>query len=178
MSAGNPRYSDMELIASTIVSNTSTNTVIFNVSSLSSSYKHLQIRSTGRSTQALSDSIQWIRFNGDTGANYSYHWITGNGTTVSSNGGTSTTLIRAGTDIGSTSSGSIFGANIIDILDPFSSTKNKTVRSLSGAIGATSQIFLLSGSWMSTAAVTSIYVYVNNENWVPGTRISLYGIKG
>lgn len=167
-----------ELITSTVVSGSSTSTITFDVTGLGSTYKHLQIRSVGRTAQALSDAIQWIRFNGDTASNYSYHWLTGNGTTVSSNSGVSQTLIRAGTDVGSTSGANIFGANIIDILDPFTGSKYTTTRSLSGAVGSTSQIFLLSGSWRSTATVTSISVIVNNLNFVAGSRFSLYGIRG
>jgi hypothetical protein len=78
------------------------------------------------------------------------------------------------------STASSFGAGVIDILDPFSTTKNKTLRGLGGITSSeATNIALRSGSWASTSAVTSITCLpFSADNWVAGSRFSLYGIKG
>jgi surface protein len=66
----------------------------------------------------------------------------------------------------------------VDILDAYSTTKNKTVRSLFGGVG--SDVFsssLASGLFPSTASITSLDISTFNT-FATGTRISLYGIKG
>lgn len=167
MSAGNPRYSDMELIATTVVGSANLNSVVF--SSITQNYRHLQIRVVA----ALSATDPRLQINGDTtGANYAIHRLGGNGSTVYSNAYTATGYIPAGTNTSTT----VFQASIVDILDYTSTTKNKTVRTLAGA--STSAVELWSGVWLSTAAITSLNVYTTGTTFVAGSRISLYGIKG
>jgi hypothetical protein len=72
-----------------------------------------------------------------------------------------------------------FGGSVIDILDPYSTTKNKTVRSLQGVAGATNNaIELRSGFRNNTESTTSISLTAISDNYVVGSRFSLYGIKG
>jgi hypothetical protein len=168
----------MELISTVLVGSGGTASVTFTDGGAWSGYKHLQIRTIGRTTQTAVDSIQWLRFNGDTGTNYSYHVLYGNGSAVASAGATSQTLARISTDVGANSPANIFGLTIVDVLDAFSTTKNKTIRSLSGAVLSSPWIVFTSGSWMSTTAVTSVTIYPNSGNFVAGSRFSLYGIKG
>lgn len=68
--------------------------------------------------------------------------------------------------------------SIVDILDFSSTTKNKTVRTLTGsAYSATQQIKLMSGSWSNTAAITSITLFEIPGAYQAGSRFSLYGLK-
>ena len=77
----------------------------------------------------------------------------------------------------SAATASAFGGGVVDILDPYSTTKNKTIRGLGGL--AATNIALRSGSWASTDSVTSITCLpFSGGNWVAGSRFSLYGIKG
>jgi hypothetical protein len=70
---------------------------------------------------------------------------------------------------------------IIDIHDYASTTKNKTVRSFFGhdRNGAGS-VYLYSGLWMNTGAITSLSLGQANFSGTfdTGTVASLYGIKG
>jgi hypothetical protein len=72
-----------------------------------------------------------------------------------------------------------FAAGVIDILDPFNTSKNTTVRILTGLNASASKISLMSGAWYDTASLTSIQIFVgNSENILAGSRFSLYGIRG
>lgn len=136
-----------------------------------STYKHLQVRIV-----ALSGQANWasIRLNGDaTAANYRAHSLIGNGSTVSSaawNGSTNGASIQI--LAGSTTPAS----SVIDILDAFSTSKNKTLRSLTGWIG--NDLALTSGLYINTAAITEIRFRHDSSTFSSGTRISIYGIKG
>ena len=81
--------------------------------------------------------------------------------------------------MGASGPANAFGAGVYDILDPYSTTKNKTTRLFGGRgfVTGDHKIVLASGLWRNTASVTSIDL-VANDNFVTGSRFSLYGIKG
>lgn len=170
-----------ELISTTVASG-STSTVTFDVSSLASTYKHLQVRATFRSnTTANWADFALLRFNSDTTSNYSSHYLLGDsGTTYS---GYSSSNYILGT-LGATASdeANVYGSGIIDILDAFSTTKYKTTRAMSGTNGLPSYgfgIYLTSGNWRSTSAITSIsLVEERGVNFIAGSRFSIYGVRG
>jgi hypothetical protein len=146
--------------------------------SIASTYKSLQIRYLAKRNDALNTSTCAIQFNSDTAANYVYHELNGNGTTVAASASTAKTNIGSQYVTGTTPT-STMGVGIIDILDYASTTKNKTVRSISGGdVNGTGGIVVLgSGLWLSTSAITSITLLVGS-NWVNGSTFALYGIKG
>jgi hypothetical protein len=61
-------------------------------------------------------------------------------------------------------------------LDFSNTSKNKTIRALTGGIDTETDINLTSGAWYSTAAVTSI-TFALATNYNAGSRFSLYGVK-
>ena len=142
-------------------------------------YKHLQLRMTVRSDDPDDDlSAISLRFNGDSGSNYANHQLSGNGSSVSSGASTSSTQIGL-LDLvtGNLNTANVFGAGVMDILDFSSSSKNTTIRLLSGGLSDTeSRINLTSGLWNSTAAVTSLAL-IKGDNFVAGSRFSLYGVR-
>jgi hypothetical protein len=148
-------------------------------SSIPATYKHLQLRVAPAHTLGYDQrSNLGLRFNGDTASSYMRHYMIGNGTGVTASGLASTTsavLLEY-------SSGPTMGASpmIIDITDPFTSGKNKTVRITNGMTETGSgQIFLMSGLWINTAVTSSITIFEPNaNNWSTKARFSLYGIKG
>jgi len=145
-----------------------------------SDYNHLQIRSLQRSTNSLNNlSNVDLRFNSDTGSNYSMHWLEGDGSSVYSTGFSSQTLIAISRSLprdGTTSNS--FGASVIDILDFSSSNKNTTIRVLAGVHTATRfNIALTSGSWINTNPVTQITLTPSLADFLAGSRFSLYGVK-
>ena len=141
-----------------------------------STYQHLQLRIVSK----RGSNRFGVQFNGDTGSNYAMHFLFGTGSTVSSGATTSTTAIT--TNVGRTAGGdSSVGASIVDILDPFETTKNTTVRSLTGN-QLQGLIVLYSGVWLNTNALTSLSVVQTEPSsgvstWETGTRISLYGMR-
>jgi hypothetical protein len=169
-----------ELISSTILSSSQSS---ISFSSIVGTYKHLQLRYVARTDRGGAFDISLYRLNNDTGANYAFHQLYGDpysSSVVSANGSGATSM-----NLGFTAGGTYtneFSPGVIDILDYASTAKNKTIRALHGNIssGASSQrLYLSSGLWVSTAAVTSIQITSNySANFVAGSRFSLYGIKG
>jgi hypothetical protein len=166
--AGPPAY---DLISTTVLGS-DTPSVTFDVSSLGSTYKHLQVRAV----VFANGGSAFIRYNGDsTSGNYRSHGLYGHGSTVTSEDYTFARdkgMIGGGMGLSTT----IPHAHVVDILDPFSTTKNTTTRSLSGrALGG---VALDSFGYLSTSAITSVQVMTNAANYLTGSRFSLYGIKG
>jgi hypothetical protein len=170
---------DYELIETTILGSASSEVLFSSLATYASDYKHLQIRYTARSTRAAVADNLGVRFNGVTTTSYSHHRLYGNGTNVQSFAGTSATFMLGDGTTGNTSTASAFSAGVIDILDSYSTTKNKTIRILSGyTVSGDHAIELTSGAFYNTAALTSVSVFALTGNLVAGTRMSLYGIKG
>lgn len=169
-----------ELI-STAYGTGSSGVITFNTTGLGSTYKHLQIRAVARDSSATTDNSGCVlRFNADTGSNYARHRLRGDGSSALSAASTSQTSINIYTlATGNGATSGVHGAAVIDILDPFSTSKNKTVRALTGFhVSASKSVELDSGLWMNTAAITEITVSTSSGNWLTSSRFSLYGIKG
>jgi hypothetical protein len=176
--AGVGAVGDYELISTTILGSTTAD-VVFDVSSLGSTYKHLQIRMVARGSGATTSTRDlYIRLNGST-TNYSAHSLRGTGSGVSSTATTGATVInQEAMFVGNSNTANIFGAAVIDILDPFSTTKNTTVRTLLGHTSSTNRVALSSGAFYSTAAITSVTIFPESDSILAGSRFSIYGIKG
>ena len=169
-----------ESIARTTIS-TPTNEINFN--SIPQTYKHLQIRGIVRYDNNGISQLSSFRFNGDTGSNYSYHILRGEGHSggVSSSGAANDTGLVYPHATGSVATSGMFGAFIIDILDYASSDKYTTTRQWNGFAtngGSEEQLHLSSGLWRNTAAVTSIRFFTTSLNYDTNTTFALYGIKG
>jgi hypothetical protein len=133
-------------------------------------YRHLQIRAIARSTTAgtAQDEIQ-LTINGDTGSNYAYHFIYGNGSSPVASNGVSQTYIRSAFAPRASATANAFGGLVLDVLDYSNSLKNKTIRSLSGAdLNDTNGIIAIcSGLWRNTNAITSITFKPESGNSFP-----------
>jgi hypothetical protein len=161
---------------------TATSTITF--SSIPATYKHLQIRAIAQTNRGtFGRDLIGLQINSDTGANYSWHILTGDGSSAGAGGTASTTEIRTGS-AGTTTAGSgFFGAQVVDILDYASTSKFKTVRNLGGndvngtVGGAGGEVILTSGSWRNTNAVTSLTFYpISGSTFSPNSQFALYGI--
>ena len=150
------------------------------LSSIPSTYTHLQIRISAQTTGTAYGKLS---FNSDTtNANYKSHDLIGDGTTASSTsyaqsyGGI---LINAYGGWGNTS-GSASSATLIDILDYANTNKYKTTRGLSGLDnnGADHTVVFQSGVWLSTAAISSITLTLSANSFASLSQFALYGIKG
>ena len=174
--AGNPAFnpSSYESIA-TVTGNGTTNTYTF--SSIPSTYVSLQLRFN--IVPSTAGGAYYIRLNGDTAANYSRHGLLGNGSAASASGAANTSNMPLSIMSAGGAVATYPGVGIVDLIDYASTTKNKTLRAISGydnnSTGAA--IELDSGSWRSTSAVTSLTFYYD-YNIANGSTIALYGIKG
>jgi hypothetical protein len=166
--------SDYELIATTFGTGSS-GTITF--SSIPQTYKHLQIRSVQKST-ASNNRLVRMRFNGVSSASYSTHFIQGSGSSIGSFNITSGTFVELFYSAFASAANS-FGAGIVDVLDYSSTTKNTTVRVLSGQTQPDADnVRFTSGLFINTAAVTSVSFEAAADSFNSLTRFSLYGIKG
>ena len=149
--------------------------------SIPATYKHLQIRVMSQDSRNTPINRLTLRVGSgsiDTGANYAYHYLSGDGATVSSSYDLSTTRIPAGYSYSTTSS-SIFGVGVWDIFDYANTNKKKTIRILSGAdSNGGGELAIASGAWFNTAAIDTLQFYSNNAgNLTTYTSIALYGVK-
>lgn len=145
-----------------------TNTVTF--SSISSSYTDLVLvinyQASGGAVYAQ------YRLNGDSGSNYRRNVISGNGSTAGNyNSGSESYMYAANTIY----AGSGQWATLISNFNNYSNTTtNKTAihRFSEATIGTEATI----SSWNSTAAINSITINTNGNNFGIGSTFSLYGI--
>jgi hypothetical protein len=167
-----------DLLESQVLTGTSASVVFSNLnSSYGSTYQHLQIRATTRNTGSSNGNAVIYRINGDTGANYSWHWMFGNGSNVQSSGDANQTSIFDYSTVASDETANAFAGLVLEILDPFETTKYKTVRGLAGRSTSRNHISLFSGAWRNTNALTSFSLAPSSGSWAQYSRFSLYGIK-
>jgi hypothetical protein len=161
-----------ESISTVTVGGTSQSSISF--TSIPSTYTHLQLRgillANGASPQ--------IRFNSDSNANYSNHLMYGGGTNPPGTGSnTSISAMYIGGSNTGTSSSHPF-VFVTDILDYANSSKNTTMRTLSGVDqNGSGEVSIFSGGWHVTNPVTSVSV-ITNVNFTQYSSVALYGIKG
>lgn len=142
-------------------------------SNIPSTYKHLQIR--GISFPVSGPDGLCARINGDSGTNYTYHEIYGTGSATGTQFETGKTAIL---ELGGSSSSTIPGAIVMDILDYANTNKYKTIRTLAGTdANGSGTVRLVSNLWLNTNAITSINLYGTSSNLAQGSQFALYAIK-
>jgi hypothetical protein len=145
--------------------------------SIPADYTHLQIRGILRSSSV--DAVK-IQFNSDTGSNYSYHYLWGNGGSVGSSAGTSTSSGAGLWSMGAPNATSTFGICIYDILDYRDTNKYKTIRGLDGFdANGSGGVEIISSNWRSTSAITSVKLSPNTGGvtFQQYSSFQLYGVK-
>lgn len=115
-----------------------------------------------------------MRFNGDTGTNYSWRSIGGNGTSAQAGGGSNISSIYFTGQI--TGDGTALANVAVTSIQNYSNTTTyKTVISRSN--DAARYVELAVGTWRSTAAINRIDLARDNgTNWLSGSSFTLYGI--
>lgn len=138
-----------------------------------STYKHLQIRQLVNSPTG-NQQIQVGSGTVDTGANYSFHFLYGEGANTGSSGATSQNNGYLGYANGSTYP---FVA-VTDILD-YTRNTNKTIRTFSGQDnnGSAAYTMLTSSLWNNTNPITAITISNNGGNYATSSTFALYGVK-
>lgn len=148
----------------TITLATTDSEIVF--SSIPATYRDLIIQTDGTSSANENISIQ---FNGDTGSNYSYVQMNGNGSTTGSSSG-SEAFLRIGAVYTSRT------INQLQLLDYSATDKHKTILSRCNAASVITQA--IAGRWASTSAITSISIKLTGSaSFQSGSTFSLYGVN-
>lgn len=144
---------------------TATDTSITFSSLPTSGYRDLIFVLVGKSTP--NDTAPRIRFNGDSGSNYTYVYMQGSSGGAASSSGTNTYI-----DSYILSSNTC--TTIHHIMDYSATDKSKTVLSYRDLAGV--DTMRQAQRWANTSAITSLEVFVPSNSLAIGTQISLYGI--
>jgi len=147
--------------------------------SIPGTFTHLQIRGITRGSRSNINTNVYFGFNNDTTTgNYYGHGLYGDGSSagaLAKIGSATNALIVS---IAATGAANTFSGFVIDVLDYANTNKYKTSRSLNGyEDNSAGQMWLQSGLWMSTSAITSIQITDPLGNFVQYSSFALYGIK-
>ena len=126
-------------------------------------------------TTAAGNSVG-LRFNSDTGSNYSTTQINGPGPYgFSWRGSNQTSITVFGSPIADGTPSTLIANGTIHIQNYGNSTTNKTVLSRYGY--ATGEVIAGVGLWRNTNAITSFTLVAVGSTFLSGSTFSLYGIK-
>lgn len=141
-------------------------------SSIPSTYTDLRLVLTGHLATGYSPQLQ---FNGDTGANYSTIFLSGTGSVANSTVTTSFNSVNlTSQNPWSQATNSLITA---DIFSYAGSTQKNCLVCASTDLNGSGAVEFGVTLWLSTAAITSITVFVNSDGtYATGTTATLWGI--
>ena len=142
-------------------------------SSIAATYTDLRIVFVGIESTAGFNYAN-LRFNSDTGSNYSFTYLTGSGTAAASAANTSQTRIRLN-EYGL--SNTIPSMITVDVFSYAGSTYKTCLSSCAEDYNGSGMIEAKVSLWSNTAAITSITLVNLVSNFATGTTATLYGIK-
>ena len=139
--------------------------------SIPGTYTDLIIQGLAGSTSSTLNRAIRIQFNTDTANNYSFTSLYGEASAGYSYRGSNISYINTVEAIGYSSD---WSAVTIQIQNYSNTTTNKTTL---GRGGTKDQVSADVGLWRSTAAITSIKLFLNADSFRSGTILTLYGVK-
>jgi len=165
-----PADSSYDLLETTTLTS-SASSVTFSGLGSYTDYKHLQIRYLSR-TNDIYDTFG-IYLNSTNAVRG--HELRGTGSSVTSSARTNSRITE---NAKNSDPANAFAAGIIDILDFSDTSKNTTIRAISG--DGIDKVELGSALYNFTAAITEIKfdIDVGSGSFVTGSRFSLFGVKG
>jgi hypothetical protein len=165
-----------ESLATIVVGSGGASSIEF--TSIPGTYQHLQLRFIARSNRSNSLEYGKLRLNADSGSNYRYHYLLGDGSSAAAGTG-ATTFIDTGYMAGNTATASAFGATVIDILDYANTSKNTVVRIFGGFDNnGSGYANIYSGLWLNTNAVDTLTLLPGlGANFNQYAQASLYGVR-
>ncbi len=187
---------DFQSIATVIVPSAGAATIDF--TNIPQNYTHLQLRcflQDDRTTYGLDQLRVQVGSGGtlDTGStSYAYHYLRGDGAATSAYGGPTSAGANGSWEIngavGTNVSPTSWGSTIIDIADYTNTSKNKTMKSLSGndlnGTGPSTvpgRVAFGSCVWLGTnalQAINTIRLYPENASkFLEHSKVALYAIK-
>jgi hypothetical protein len=114
-----------------------------------------------------------LRFNSDTGGNYSNTYLLGTGSSAASGRGTNFTYADCG--FLSANSGNP-NTRIVNVMNYSNTTTNKTIISR-GSSDNGGQVIAYANLWRNTSAINSVTIFTQTGNYATGTTFAIYGIK-
>ena len=112
-----------------------------------------------------------LRFNSDTGSNYSRTWVEGTGTAPVSGRGSNETVMYIVGYFSNTIS-----TQICHIMNYANTTTYKTAINRESSNPSDSNVAAKIGLWRSTVAINSVTIY-GTKSFATGSTFTLYGIK-
>jgi hypothetical protein len=167
-----PDVSTEVAIATTTLSSTATSITF---SSIPSTYTDLRLVVVG---VASSGVAMCLRFNSDSGSNYSQTYLYGDGSTAASGRNTSLTRVNLTqvTNFGQNALPQLVTADIFSYASSTYKTFLNTEAADQNGGGFASTVSQVS-LWRSTSAIDNIYLYNDGSgNYAAGTTATLYGI--
>ena len=122
-----------------------------------------------------------LRFNGDSGSNYSETYMSGYAGSAASSRLSNQSSIYNNLVYGDSTTASVFTPHIIQLQNYSNATTFKSLLWRYGtttSAGGNGEVTAMVGLWRSTAAITSIEISAwNAVNFAIGSSFTLYGIK-
>jgi hypothetical protein len=138
-------------------------------SGIPQTYTDLVLVISGKRDSGTADDFL-IRFNGDTGSNYSRTFLAGDGSSASSGRSTSVTSLPM-LYMDSTN----WTATTFMVFNYSNTTTHKTAMNRTNLPGVVTSTNV--GLWRSTSAITSISFTAPSNNIASGSTFTLYGVK-
>lgn len=163
-------------IATTTVGSGGAATIDF--TSIPQTYTDLIIKISGRLEPTSGLLNTRVRFNSDTGTNYQWRRLYGDGSATGSDSGNTQTNILTGITPGSTTTSNTF-SNVEIYIPNYTSSNQKSISvdSVSENNSTTSYLEFIAGLWTGTAAINNVTVYQGTFNFAQYSTATLYGIK-
>lgn len=148
----------------------------FTFSAIPGTYSSLKLVIVGQTTGA-SNTFICIQVNGDTGANYDVGGIFNNASSAGGFSAAGQTFYSTGAVVPPSSATGRANASTLDF-PLYASTAffKQMVCYQEGWASSFIQSVLCAGDWKSTAAITSMLIFLNSGNFVAGSTAILYGI--
>lgn len=141
-------------------------------SSIPATYTDLILISVATNTNSNGTGLG-IRFNSDTATNYSKLYLYGDGTSaVSGRNANQTSISISNMDVTTAE----FGTAVTHIQNYSNSTTYKTLLSRGGATTSGNLVIFYTGTWRSTAAISTITLLPDAGNLNANSTFTLYGI--
>lgn len=157
---------------STTTLGTANATITF--SSIPSTYTDLRIIFNAKLTATGSTTTSSnVRFNSDTGTNYSYTYVYADGISPGSARASNTTSAYL---IETPNVASIWGLTTIDIFSYAGSTYKTALATCSADQNGSGILTRNVALWRSTSAINSVSLIASSSTWAVGTTATLYGI--
>jgi hypothetical protein len=158
-----------------VTGNGSTGVVNFN--NIPQVYQDLQVVIFGKSTDGSNRNGFNLYPNSDGTSNKSSTFLTGDGSSATSNRYSNVIAINPTFNVTTLGSGVFFSAIIYCLNYAQSSTFKTYLTRFAGDNNGSGQVSLAVGLHSSTSAVTNLGVFTQFGNWASGTTITLYGIR-